>query len=110
MAKLTISPEGVHIHTFDNTREAYDATQCGYVTYDPENSDYDYEGEEVIVKDGDVLYVPSEKVIGFLYQAWPVAITKEHGEFHAIKPGEPMDKFGEDVSRLFAMARLLSEI
>ena len=43
--------------------EAYDWTQC---------SDK--------IKDGDVLIVPSEGIVGFLYRAWPVAI-KGQGHF-----------------------------
>lgn len=52
-------------HTFDSTGEAYDQSQW--------RDD---------IHDGDVLHVPSEKVVGILYQAWPVALTKNHGEFH----------------------------
>nr|WTB35214.1 hypothetical protein OG781_42295 [Streptomyces sp. NBC_00830] len=56
------------VHRFDDTREAYDATQC--------RDD---------IRDGDVLVVEAEKVVGFLDAAWPVAITEAHGEFHGLK-------------------------
>ncbi|MFK0106464.1 hypothetical protein [Streptomyces sp. NPDC091217] len=55
------------VFRFDSTREAYDATQC--------RDD---------IRDGDVLVVESEKVIGFLDAAWPIAITEAHGEFHRL--------------------------
>lgn len=64
MTKITITNPTVH--TFDSTGEAYDASQ----TRDD-------------IKDGDVLSVPSEKVVGILCEAWPVAVTKERGAFHS---------------------------
>ncbi|MFB7575364.1 MULTISPECIES: hypothetical protein [unclassified Streptomyces] len=56
------------VHRFGDTVEAYDATQC--------RDD---------IRDGDVLVVEPEGVVGFLDAAWPVAITEEHGEFHGLK-------------------------
>ncbi len=53
------------VHRFGDTWDAYNATQC--------RDD---------IRDGDVLVVESERVVGFLDAAWPVAITKAHGEFH----------------------------
>jgi hypothetical protein len=55
------------VHTFDSTGEAYDATQT-----------------DDSINDGDVLLIPSENVAGFLFKAWPVAITPEHGAFHTL--------------------------
>ncbi|MET7522581.1 hypothetical protein [Streptomyces sp900116325] len=55
------------VHRFDDTIEAYDATQC--------RDD---------IRDGDVLVVESEKVVGFLVEAWPIAITEVSGEFHGL--------------------------
>lgn len=52
------------IHEFTSTREAYDASQC-------------------YVPTGDVLYVPSEGVVGVSY-TWPFAITKEQGDLHGV--------------------------
>ncbi|MFD3455787.1 hypothetical protein ACFWVC_26865 [Streptomyces sp. NPDC058691] len=60
------------VHHFGDTREAYDATQC-----------------REDIRDGDVLVVESAKVVGFLDAAWPVSITEEHGEFHAMATGAP---------------------
>lgn len=54
-----------NVHYFDSSGEAYDASQC-----------YDN------IHDGDVLVVKSEKVVGILVEAWPVAITPNFGEFH----------------------------
>jgi hypothetical protein len=55
------------VHTFDSTGEAYDTTQT-----------------DDSINDGDVLLIPSEDVAGFLFKAWPVAITPEHGAFHTL--------------------------
>lgn len=53
------------IHFFRDSGSAYDASQC--------RDD---------IHDGDILVVVPEQVVGFLYKAWPVALTAEHGEFH----------------------------
>jgi len=53
------------VHTFRSTGQAYDESQTGEK-----------------VKDGDVLHVPSEGVVGYMHAAWPVAVTKERGAFH----------------------------
>ena len=54
----------MRLFTFDNSTEAYDATQ----TRDD-------------ISDGDVIVVPSENIVGYLVQAWPVAVTREAGPF-----------------------------
>ena len=51
-------------HTFESTNEAYDMCMCD------EN-----------IKLGDLLIIPSEKVIG-VADTWPVAVTASHGELH----------------------------
>jgi hypothetical protein len=53
------------LHTFETTGEAYDASQT-----------------DDRIRDGDILHVPTEDVVGILLEAWPVAITEKHGEFH----------------------------
>lgn len=53
------------IHVFESSTEAYDATQC-----------------DDNINEGDVLVVTNEDIAGFLYRAWPVAITKATGSFH----------------------------
>lgn len=60
---------GPRIHRFETSGEAYDASQ----TWDE-------------ILDGDVLSVPSEKVVGVLIEAWPVAIGETSGEFHEADP------------------------
>lgn len=67
------------IHTFNSTGEAYDASQC--------RDD---------IKDGDVLTIPSEKVVGFLFKAWPIAVTPEPGEFHQLEPGTDITHLGAE--------------
>lgn len=60
------------VHTFGSTGEAYNASQCR---------------DEI--KDGDVLSVPSERVVGVLIGAWPTAISEAAGEFHT--PSDDLD-------------------
>lgn len=52
------------IHEFETTGEAYDACQC-----------------DETIRDGDVLLIKSEGVVG-LAHAWPCAVTVETGELH----------------------------
>ena len=59
------------IHEFSSTRDAYDASQC-------------------YVDTGDVLYVPSESVVGVSY-TWPIAITNEWEGLHTLAPIEDVD-------------------
>jgi len=56
-----------NVWNFDNTNEAYDSCMAN------EN-----------IKEGDVLVIASEKVVGIAY-AWPFAITKEWGALHFLK-------------------------
>ncbi|MEU8989987.1 hypothetical protein AB0C98_26750 [Streptomyces sp. NPDC048558] len=69
--KRTGHAPSVMVHRFDSTEEAYNATQC--------RDD---------IRDGDVLVVEGEGVVGFLRCAWPAAITAEHGELHTVE-GDP---------------------
>ncbi|MEC3995196.1 hypothetical protein VSR01_17305 [Actinacidiphila sp. DG2A-62] len=75
-------------HRFDSTREAYDATQWN---------------DEI--RDGDVLVIASEKVVGILNLAWPVALTVRHGELHTL--AVPISEVGE--GRYAESARLAGE-
>lgn len=50
---------------FDSTATAYDASQCS-----------------ADLRSGDVLVVEDEQAVAFIYDAWPVAVTAAHGEFH----------------------------
>ncbi|MGE9695932.1 hypothetical protein [Streptomyces sp. CH6] len=96
-ARLWIARAGkapaVMVHTFESTQQAYNATQC--------RDD---------VRDGDVLAIPSEGVVGFLRSAWPAAITAKTGELHGII-GDPRTIDGGDyvasVDRAEAVAREL---
>lgn len=76
-------------HHFETTSEAYDACQC-----------------DESIADGDVLVVASERVVGVLVAAWPVAITAQRGAFHALSAdADPGDLSGEDYSASFVAAR-----
>lgn len=59
------------IRQFKSTRLAYDMSQ--------RSEDIEF---------GDVLLVPSEKVVGILFEAWPCAITKEQGAFDRLASDE----------------------
>ncbi|MET7811768.1 hypothetical protein ABZT26_13020 [Streptomyces sp. NPDC005395] len=50
---------------YASTEEAYNASQCC-----------------AEIRNGDVLVVEAEAAVAFLYDAWPVAVTAAHGEFH----------------------------
>lgn len=76
------------VHIFDSTGSAYDACQCD------EN-----------IKTGDVLFIPSEQVIGLAW-AWPVAVTAQCGAFHQPKTGTPVEAIDNGLFLPFvAMAR-----
>ena len=53
------------VHYFHDDSEAYGASQC--------RDD---------IRDGDVLVIESEPIIGILVEMWPSAVTAETGEFH----------------------------
>jgi hypothetical protein len=67
MTKIITCPT---VHTFDSTVDAYDAV----------NSDDS-------IRDGDVLIVADERVVGIAVSAWPTAVTPEHGAFHTLAEG-----------------------
>lgn len=84
---------GPAVHRFDDTREAYDATQC--------RDD---------IRDGDVLVVESEGVVGFLDEAWPVALTKAHGEFHGLKTSAREHRDGRYTASAERAERIAAEL
>lgn len=75
-AATTLTTPDIPVHEFGSTGSGYNRTQV-----------------DDAIRDGDVLAVPSEGVYGFLYEAWPVAVTAEHGQFHAVAD---MDAFLAD--------------
>ncbi len=46
------------------------------------------------IKFGAILVVHSERVVGFLCGAWPVAVTKQSGSFHAKLPDRSWANMG----------------
>ena len=66
--------KGPLAHVFGSTREAYDHSQASDA-----------------IRDGDVLFVPTEGIAAVLYGAWPVAVNEphdvQHGEFHGYVGG-----------------------
>ncbi|MCT9003512.1 hypothetical protein [Streptomyces rhizosphaerihabitans] len=82
------------VHRFDGTTaEAYDATQCC--------DD---------IRDGDVLVVEAEGVVGFLDAAWPVAVTEAHGEFHGLKTPAHEYKDGSCAASIDSAERIAAEL
>tara|TARA_Y100000389_G_C17333448_1_gene449354 strand:+ start:246 stop:620 length:375 start_codon:yes stop_codon:yes gene_type:complete len=72
--------DDVRVWTFTSSGRAYDMTQC----------DDD-------LKNGDVLLIPSEKVVG-ITNTWPFAITKKLGQLHGVKEGFKIeDLFSGDI-------------
>lgn len=61
-------PEGLEIHYFDSTGEAYDAANCE-------------------LERGSVMCVPGEGVVGLSWD-WPIAVTEAAGELHLIENGK----------------------
>jgi hypothetical protein len=72
------------VHVFGDSAEAYDATQTGVMT----SSEKDEAGRyrEILVKDGDILVIPSEGIVG-ICSTWPVAVTKNSGNLHELSSG-----------------------
>ena len=79
------------VHRFADTGTAYNETQW--------RDD---------IHDGDVLVVESERVVGFLQEAWPVAVTDEHGHLHAMVLPAFMDMFAERYAASIAHAQRLA--
>jgi len=80
------------VHRFRSTGEAYDSTQC--------RDD---------IRDGDVLVIEEERVVGFLVSAWPVAVTELHGELHGPLPAPAREyregRYAESVDHAERIAR-----
>jgi hypothetical protein len=89
--------DDVRVWTFANSGDAYDMTQC----------DDD-------LKTGDVLLIPSEKVVG-ITNTWPLAITKEIGHLHGVEEGYkiedllPSDTDKDYVNKALKVARSLAK-
>lgn len=71
------------IHVFSSTGAAYDACQC-----------------DAEIKDGDILVIPSEGVVG-IADTWPFAITAKRGALHGLvkeyNPDDIKQGYGETV-------------
>lgn len=77
------------IHTFDSTGEAYDACQC-----------------DESIKNGDILHVPSEGVVG-VADTWPVAVTIAFGKLHTPAEGWSLGKALADREAYYGIADAL---
>lgn len=89
------------MHKFPTTSDAYDDTQCG-VTYE--------DGSQIEVKNGDLLLIDAEKVVG-VTDTWPFAVTVAHGQLHSLEigaavPVELRKKYGPHILRAIGQAIL----
>jgi|GEM_PF-1428119 hypothetical protein len=66
-------------HIFESTKAAYNATMIG---------------EEVSI--GDILIIPSEKVVGVAY-AWPFALTEDTGALHALANSDSFNRLSNAI-------------
>ena len=62
---LAVKKTAVQVHEFETSGQAYNRVQT-----------------EDWIKNGDVLVIPSEKVVGIAFSAWPAAVTKARGHLH----------------------------
>ncbi len=69
------------VHIFYSTDDAYDACQTD------EN-----------IKTGDILFIPSEKVIGLAW-TWPIAVSRQHGNLHTTKTGSSIEDIDNGLFR-----------
>lgn len=78
------------VHTFDSTRDAYDACQTGDAL------------------PGDILSIPSERVIG-IADTWPVAVTVAAGVLHQVAPDYTLEMLFPKYAAAVAHARDLAK-
>ncbi len=55
---------------------------------------------------GDILLVHGENVVGFLLDAWPVAVTKNKGEFHSFDKSKLPIRYVPSWDRAVELANL----
>jgi hypothetical protein len=82
----TAGAEPMNIYAFTSSGEAYDCSQWSS-----------------LIKDGDLLIVPSEQIAGFLMQAWPCAVTPNLGAFHALAEGSSWENMEDGKYLISAM-------
>lgn len=89
-ADAKIGDDGVHY--FLDSGSAYGETQCNDK-----------------IKDGDILVVESEKIVGILYDvAWPVAITEAVGEFGSFRDDAlPKEDYAGQLAEATKLAKKL---
>ena len=86
------------VYTFDNTGEAYDATQ---------SEDWCLCDNDI--PNGAILFVPREGVVGFLRDAWPTAISASRGVFHTPRDWSEVTRHLGD-ERALALASFMLDL
>lgn len=87
--EITVMDQIPVVHTFDSTRDAYEACQNGGAL------------------PGDVLVIPSERVIG-IADTWPVAATNAAGVLHQVAPDYTLEMLFPKYVQAVAHARELA--
>jgi hypothetical protein len=84
----------VKTHLFESSAEAYDASQT-----------------DGAIRDGDVLVVASEGIVGVLIEAWPTAVVYDGdtGAFHRFADGVLGDERRKRYKRSIAEARSVAQ-
>lgn len=88
----------MRVHVFNYSGEAYDASQMRDQWFvDRMNEDHGLNWEPI--EDGDVLVAEHDRVVGYLYEAWPVAVTQNAGSFHRSERPGPMPEHDDSFDR-----------
>ncbi len=69
---------GVQVWYFDESGEAYDACMS-----------------RDCIDNGDVVVILKQGIVGVLIDAWPTAVTREHGALHTMSPGYHMNQIDD---------------
>ena len=80
----------MNVHKFESTGAAYDACQT-----------------DEAVKNGDILVIESEGVVGVAY-TWPFAVTWRTGELHKVGTGPEADAIRTEFAKSIAAARKIA--
>ena len=84
------------------------ATQRQFVCFDGGTiAAYDITQTSDEIKDGAILIVPSESVVGVMVKAWPTAITEDTGEFHSFDFDTRDDEYAENIEQAVQLACIL---
>lgn len=93
------------VHTFDSYEDdGYDDLDS-YTEYV-----YDETQTDENIHDGDILYLPQQKIVAFMYKAWPVAVVynkNAFGRFHIVKDinNEKLKNYKKSIDMCLSLAK-----